>query len=108
MAADPVQVYQEALANLDDKRRAVDKIVRVIKLASEALSDWRKVIVSNIAVGFPAEATLGGKSINASDWPSAKELAETLSAWHNANHKVRDVYSGIPQNRRRGIEEPPY
>jgi len=32
--------------------------------------------------GFPKEVTMVGRSIDASTWPTARQLADTLAAWH--------------------------
>lgn len=107
MAVDKIYVYQDALRTLQEKQEAVEKYIRVIRLASEALNDWARVNITNAGVDFPAEVVSNNKNINADDWPSGKQLARALLEWHEASIIARNAYEAIPEDRKHGIVQPP-
>lgn len=107
---DPIAAYQQALQKYEHAKRAVEAMVSLIDVAATALKrDWRRVGVSNVNIGFPAEVILipGNLSINGSDWPDGKRLAETLAGYHSAKHELDNAYARIPDSYRSVIQPPP-
>ncbi len=110
MATDPISGYQEAHTRYDRATRAVENMVALITATSDALrQNWKRVSVSNVGVGFPAEVNLirGNPSVNGSDWPDATRLAKTLAEWHTARHELDNAYGRIPESQRSVIQPPP-
>lgn len=107
---DPIAAYQQAVQKYEQAKRAVEEMVSLIDAAATALKrDWRRVGVSNVNVGFPAEVNLirGNPSINGSNWPDGKRLAETLAGCHSAKHELDNAYRQIPDAQRSVIQPPP-
>jgi hypothetical protein len=50
--------------------------------------------------GFPKEVTMVGRSIDASTWPTARQLADTLAAWHETAEVARTAWAHLPRETR--------
>ena len=106
MSADKIQAYLDAVRRLENAQRAVQHYVITIQNAATVLADWRKVSISNSGIGFPPETGTSGRTINAVDWPTAKQLAEALAAWHEAKRLAHASYNDIPEVDRSIIVPP--
>jgi len=105
MSEDPIQTYQEALSNLEAATRQVERLVSEVVKAGKVLQNWKHVTVADGKTGFPPEAHV--YSINPDNWPSAQQLAEVLSGWHQSRHAVNNAWNAIPRDRRVGLQPPP-
>ena len=87
MADDPRLKLLDAEKALKQATREAEKVMRVITDAGNQLRHWQNVRVTNIKI--PIEG-LGpsAPSIDAKQWPNAKQLAEVLAAWHKADGAV--------------------
>ena len=82
-------------------------MIKVISDGANKLRDYERVGVSNSSVGFPPEVTFTGESINASEWPSAQNLAEALSAYHETRHEATNAGGAVPDTIRHVVKELP-
>lgn len=105
MSEEKILRYQEALKKLATATRSVEKYVAAITDMSNKLQNWKRVTISNVGnISFPIEAS--EQSINADNWFTAEQLAETLSNWHKARHEVDNAWNAIPREDRTGLQPP--
>ena len=107
MSTDTVTIYESALAAHERAKAQVERMVKVISDGANKLRDYDRVGVSNSNVGFPPEVTFTGQSINANEWPSAQNLAEALSAYHETRHEAANAWRAVPDSIRHVVKEPP-
>jgi len=109
MSEDPVRKYLDGKAKLDKALSEVQKLASVVEPIGSALrrDPWH-LIVSNIDVGFPAEVSLvsGIPTLNAQQWPNAKQIAETLAAMHHAQHEVSNLWATVPTKDKGNLTPP--
>jgi hypothetical protein len=104
---DAIEKYQAAGIELKNAIASAERLVKIIRDGALVLQDWKRVMVSNAQVGFPAEVALTrSPSINASDWPTGQQLAEALRRYHNARGDLRRAYDAIPEAQRDAIRGP--
>ena len=101
MAEEPIRVYSKANGELDQANNDLDKIRSLIQHVGQQLAvNPLSFSVSNAGVDFPAEVIMShNPSLNANDWPSAKQIGEVLSNLHTKRKAVEDVW------RRLSIED---
>ena len=63
--------------------------------------------VVHAGAGFPKEVTMVGRSIDASTWPTAQQLADTLATWHEAAEIARTAWARLPRETRSSMPPPP-
>jgi len=108
MSEDPIRKYLDAKSELDATYSKVQKLQTIITDVASALNKPYSFMVSNVGVGFPPEVAMARvPSLNADDWPSAKQLAETLASLHNAYKQVENSWMAIPQVDRKNLTPPP-
>ena len=107
MTADVVQRYIEARESLLRREAGVREVVARIRHAAAALEHWRSVHVAGAGVGFPKDVMMMNRAIDATQWPTALELAEALAAWHAAAEEAWAVWSRVPPADRARLEPPP-
>jgi len=108
MGSDPIGDYQGALQRLEEAQRHAERYVQTISEAARALNDWRNTSVSNVeGIGFSVEVSRSPHTINASNWPTAEQLARALTTWHGVMGDVSDTWRRIPAERRTGLNPPP-
>ena len=56
--------------------------------------------------GFPKEVTMVGRSIDASTWPTARQIADTPAAWHETAEVVRTAWAHLPRETRSHMPPP--
>jgi hypothetical protein len=107
--ANEIEDYQQATRTYEGAQLACERLVGTVHAASRALQKWRTATVSNASVGFPAHLVLGGggtSSIDASQWPTAQELANALSAYHATQILMKQAFDRIPETQRAVIKPP--
>lgn len=104
---DPVGCYLGALVEVQERERGVLRIVTTIGQAAKALEHWRAVYIEHSGAGFPKEVTMAGRAIDASTWPTAWELADTLAAWQEAAETARAAWARLPREMRARVPPPP-
>jgi nucleotide-binding universal stress UspA family protein len=99
--------YLDALRELGERERGVVRLVTTIQQAAKHLEHWQAVHVARAGAGFPKEVTMVGRAIDASAWPTGQQIAETLSAWHEAAERARTAWACLPEAARAGVPPPP-
>ncbi len=108
MAEDPIRKYLDAKIKLDKAKQKVNDMTKLIVEVGNALNrnPW-SFMVSNVDVGFPPEVAMGGsRSLNANNWPTAKNIAELLSAMHDARHEAVNAWASLSQSDRSNLTPP--
>lgn len=108
MAEDSVRKYLDAKAELDRAKQKVNDITKLIAEVGDALKrDPWSLMVSNVDVGFPPEVAMGGsRSLNANNWPTARQIAELLSAMHKARHGAVSTWASLSKSDRENLTPP--
>jgi hypothetical protein len=99
--------YLDALGELQRREVEILRMVATIQHAAKCLERWQAVSVVSGGAGFPKEVTMVGRSIDASTWPSPRQLADTLAAWHEAAEALRLVWAHLPGETRSSLPPPP-
>ena len=108
MSQDQIRVYLDAKASLDEARKKIYEMRDLIAEVGQKLLSPYNFMVSNVSVGFPPEVAMGGvPTLNADNWPSAKQIAETLASLHTAYHQVQNAWMAIPEPDRKNLVPPP-
>jgi len=105
--ADVGSRYRDALRELQHREGEVLRLVATIQQAAKCLERWQAVHVVHEGVGFPKEVTMVGRSIDASTWPTARQIAETLAAWHETAEVARTAWARLPREARASMPPPP-
>ena len=110
MSVDPARRYLDAKAKLDSaEARVINLASFLTQVANSLQKDYWNFIVSNVQVGFPVGVGSGGAafSLNADNWPSAQQIAETLAELHSARHAAVNAWSALSPNDRGSLPKPP-
>ncbi|HET9492049.1 MAG TPA: universal stress protein [Methylomirabilota bacterium] len=103
----PTEAYLESLRPVEECERDVVRMVTTIQDAAKRLERWQAVHVAHAGAGFPKEVTMAGRAIDATTWPTAGQLADTLADWHSAAESARVAWSHVPDEERSGLPPPP-
>jgi nucleotide-binding universal stress UspA family protein len=101
------ETYLDAIRKVQEREREVLRLVTTIQEAAKHLERWQAVHVAHGGAGFPKEVTMTGRTIDASSWPTAPQLGNTLAAWHSAAETARVAWVHVPQERRADLPPPP-
>jgi nucleotide-binding universal stress UspA family protein len=107
LAAAAPETYGDVLRHVGECERAVLRVVTTIQQAAKSLERWQAVSVTHAGAGFPKEVTMMGRVIEGASWPTGRELAETLAAWHEAAEAARVAWSRVPGAERGTLTPPP-
>ena len=89
----------------------LDRYAEITKAVATALGFSRgRFIFSNTQPGLPAEAGMApdSKSVDGRGWPTAEQIQEALSRWHDAKHKMHNAWNQIPNEHRAALQKPPH
>jgi nucleotide-binding universal stress UspA family protein len=103
----PRDAYERAVRGVSESERNVLRLVAMIREAAKHLERWQAVHVTHAGVGFPKEVTMTGPSIDATEWPTARHLADALAAWHEALEDARAAWTHLSPAERVGLSPPP-
>lgn len=108
MSEDPIRKYLDAKKELDEDLKKMEKLQSLIASVASALNEPYSFMVSNVDVGFPAEVALirGIPSLNANDWPSARDIAVALASLHQKRRNVINLWATIPKADQRNLIPP--
>ena len=108
MSEDPIRKYLDAKKELDTALENVEKMQSLIASVANNLRKPYSFMVSNVDVGFPPEVALvrGTPSLNANDWPSAKQIAETLASLHQKHRQVINLWIALPKADQKNLVPP--
>ena len=94
---DPIRKYSDANDELDKATTKVRILQNIIGDTGRSLNKPYEFIVSNVDVGFPPEVTMsrGIHSLNADNWPTAKQIAEALADLHNKRKFAENIWHSL-------------
>ena len=96
MPQDPIRDYKVAKEQFDEAYAKMVKIRRIINDTSQMLQHPYEFMVSGTDVVFPSEVGLvRTPTLFASDWPSAKQIAQSLVALHQTYRIVKNIWSNL-------------
>jgi hypothetical protein len=108
MSKDPIGNYKYAKEQLDDAYSKVLKIRRTITEVSQFLSHPYEFIISGTDVVFPPEVGLvRTPTLFADNWPSAKQIAQSLVALHQRYRIAQNAWMNLSQADRAQVEKLP-
>jgi hypothetical protein len=106
MEVEKLQEYIDSVDELQKAYSGVRKQGELIAYVGRYLNNFPyKMIVSNAQVSFVA----GEREfdLNADKWPSAKQLAETLSDYTKKRVRARNLYQSLSKAQREQIKPHP-
>jgi nucleotide-binding universal stress UspA family protein len=103
----PSEVYRDAVSKLQAREREALRLVRTVHEGAKNLERWQAVHVTHSGAGFPKEVTMTGRMIDGSSWPTARQLGDTLGAWHSAAEAARVAWARLPEEDRAILPAPP-
>jgi hypothetical protein len=108
MTQDPIRDYKVAKEQFDEANSKMIKIRRIISETSQMLQHPYEFMVSGTDVAFPSEVGLvRTPTLFASDWPSAKQIAQSLVALHQTYRIANNAWSNLSQEDRANVEKLP-
>lgn len=99
--------YLAVLRELQQREGEVLRMLSTIQRAVKCLERWQAVYIVNAGAGFPKEVTMVGRSIDATTWPTGRQLADTLAAWHETAETARTAWARLPRETRSSVPPPP-
>jgi len=110
MSEDPIRKYSGAIAELEQAMARVQRVQSIIGEVHSALHKPFEFMVSNVDVGFPPEVAMarGIPSLNADNWPSAKQIAEALATLHQKRKQVSSIWASLSENDKKIVNPPPF
>jgi hypothetical protein len=108
MSQDPVQDYKVTKEQFDEAYAKMVKIRRIISDTSQMLQHPYEFMVTGTDVVFPSEVGLvRTPTLFASDWPSAKQIAQSLVALHQTYRIAKNAWNNLSQGDRANVEKLP-
>lgn len=104
-----IETYKKANDEFKQSVQNARAMAQVVSRGAVALDHWQVAMVSNCQGVFPPEVTLrqdAASQINASEWPSGQDIANTLRAYHSAWQRVKEFYAAIPATERAAVQSP--
>ncbi len=108
MSPDPIRTYKDAKEQFDEAYTKMVRIRRIITDTSQMLQHPFEFIVSGTEVVFPSEVGLvRTPTLFASDWPSAKQIAQSLVTLHEKYRIAQNAWMNLSQADRANVEKLP-
>jgi hypothetical protein len=108
MSEDVVRKYKDAKEQLDEAYTKVIRIRRIITEVSQNLTHPYEFMVSGTDITFPSEVGLvRTPTLFASDWPSAKQIAQSLVALHQTYRLAQNAWANLSDADRANVEKLP-
>jgi hypothetical protein len=108
MSADPIATYKDAKQQLDEAYTKVLRVRRIITEVSQMLQHPFEFMISGTEVGFPSElGIVRTPTLSAADWPSAKQIAQSLVALHQTYRIAQNAWTNLPLADRATLEKLP-
>jgi hypothetical protein len=104
---DAIEKYQQAVNELKTAVSGVERIVKIVLEGASSLRDWKHALVANANGGFPPElGSSRNAPLNATEWPTGQQIADSLIRYHDARFELRKAYEAV-QDTHRGVLKPP-
>jgi len=99
--------YLDTMSAVREREREALRLVGTIQQAAKDLDHWQAVHVAGVGAGFPKEVTMAGRTIDGATWPTGRQLADALAAWHDAAENARTAWARLAKAARSGMPSPP-
>ena len=109
--ASPVDEYLSVRQEFQKAEDEINRYAEITKTVSSALERSRsRFIFSNTNPGLPSEAGMSrdSTSVDGKGWPTAEQIQEALSRWHDARGEMQSAWSRVPDEHRSSLQQPPY
>ncbi len=108
MAKDPVLDYKVAKEKYDEAYAKMVRIRRIVTDTSQMFQHPYEFIVTGTDVVFPSEVGLvRTPTLFAADWPSAKQIAQSLVALHQTYRMAKNAWVNLSDAERTQVEKLP-
>jgi hypothetical protein len=108
MSPDPIANYKDAKEQLDEANAKVIRLRRIVTEVSQFLQHPYEFMISGTDVNFPSELGLvRTPTLSADEWPSAKQMAQSLVALHQKYRIAQNAWSNLSQSDRAMVEKLP-
>ena len=108
MSPDPIGTYRDAKEQLDEAYTKVSRVRRIITEVNQMLEHPYEFMISGTDVGFPSELGLvRTPTLSAGEWPSAKQIAQSLVALHQTYRIAQNAWMNLSQADRAAVEKLP-
>jgi len=110
VANDHIRAYQDALHEFEQCLAEFERLRRDLQRATVALiQGWQYVSITGINAQFPQYVcdSEWHRSIRATEWPSAEDLASVLLSAHDAHRRALKAWESIPSDDRASLPQPP-
>jgi hypothetical protein len=98
MSQDPIRDYKIAREQLDEAYSKMVRVRRIITEVSQNLQHPYEFMVSGTDVVFPSEVGLvRTPTLFATEWPSAKQIAQSLVALHVAYRTAKNAWMNLSE-----------
>ncbi len=98
MSEDPIRRYSDAVKEFDNAYRRIREIGTIVSDVSHYLNNKPHTFtISNIDVNFPTDIGLARDvfTLDAKNWPSAKEIAEAIVDLYNKRERLKKVWDSL-------------
>ena len=108
MSIDPIREYSNAKTEQAKAQKVVQDMTFVIdKVATALRCNPSAFTIANVRIGSPAEVIPSAlESLNANDWPTAEQIAESLKAMHDAHHKAQTLWASLTDSDKENLLPP--
>ena len=110
MSDDPIRVYSKSIEELEKSITKVQKMQSLIsEVANSLLKSPYNLMVSNVNIGFPMEVSLNNNvpNLNGNEWPTSKQIAETLAELHDKRGKARNAWHALSESDKKITNQHP-
>jgi hypothetical protein len=109
MSEDPIRKYSDATKEFSKIKSRVREYGLITADVSRYLSNKPyKLGISNVSANLPLEMTMAEKeyTLNANDWPSAKQIAEALASLYEKRKQLELIWSSLSQTDKALVNPP--
>lgn len=107
MEVEKLQGYIDSVAELEQAYAKVREMGAIIDQVGKYLGNYPyKMTVSNVKVSFPVTGDRE-YTLNADQWPSAIQIAESIADYMNKRLNVQRLYLSLSDAQKKTVKAPP-
>lgn len=103
MAEDPIRAYLDTKRNFDELTQQVGEMIGRLQAAAHVLQNWEFATVPGPG-GWPIHLV---SAPSTGEWPTVKQVQDTLSNWHKAKLAAQNAWQKVPARDQQGLQPPP-
>ncbi len=108
MPQDPIHDYKVAKEKFEEAYTKMIRIRRIVTDTSQMFQHPYEFLVTGTDVVFPSEVGLvRTPTLFASDWPSAKQIAQCLVALHQTYQTAKNAWAKLSDTDKANVEKLP-